>query len=497
MKHLLLYSFFVVLAIASCRHSPQSPAVVPDGNMPREIADILVAKCAVSGCHNAASYANADNLLLDTWEHLFLGGSSGSVVVPYSPQFSSLLYFVNTDSALGVVATPVMPMSEGSVARLPLTKAEYQTLAAWIANGAPDKAGNIAFAPNPEVRQKIYITQQGNDQMAVIDAQSHLIMRYITLGTAPTTLESPHCTRTSSDGGYAYVSFLAGTSLQKIDTKTDKVTANGYVGLGSWNILYPAPAGTSLLTTNWSGNGSMDMLDATGMNHVKPLYTSPGLLVYPHGITSNITFDTFFVTAQYGNTIYKLSATQLLYKMISLDGLPAVTSTSSATVSKNPHEVLMAPDYSKYFVTCQGSNEVIVMDAHKDTVIATIPVGFSPQEMAISRTKQLLFVTCIEDNSTLPGMKGSVYAINYNTLATQRIDGDFYQPHGIAVDDRDGLIYIASTNANINGPAPHHATSGGGRAGWYTVYNLNTLLPVNNKRYQMLTMPYSAATRFW
>ena len=134
---------------------------------------------------------------------------------------------------------------------------------------------------------------------------------------------------------------------------------------------------------------------------------------------------------------------------------------------------------------------------HQDSVITHIPVGTFPQELAISRTKPYIFVTCMEDNSTLAGRRGSVYVINYNTYEVVAVlYGDFYQPHGLAVDDRYGRLYVASTNANPNGPAPHHATACAGRAGWYTIYDINTLQPLNDYRYEVTVMPYSVAARF-
>ena len=145
--------------------------------------------------------------------------------------------------------------------------------------------------------------------------------------------------------------------------------------------------------------------------------------------------------------------------------------------------------WQRLLITCQGTNEVKVMDPHSGEVIKTIPVGTFPQEIAISRTTPYFFVTCMEDATSVPGMKGSVYAINYNTYESIRIEGDFYQPHGITVDDQNGKIYVVSTNANPNGPAPHHATSCNGRAGWYSLLDLNTFRQTDNKRYQLLVLP--------
>ncbi len=487
--------------ISSCVHKPYSQVITADGNFPQDVARILVAKCAVSGCHNAASYHNASELRLDTWDALFDGGSSGAVVVPFNAENSPLLYFVNTNAANGPVATPTMPESTTAFPQSPLTTAEYNTLKNWIASGAPDKNGNVAFSSNPDTRQKIYITQQGCDLLAVVDAEKHVVMRYIPIGASSARIESPHCVRAANDGMHLYASFLNGDYVQKIDTRTDQLAGNANVGSlkanGSWNILYVAPADTAVVTSSWVGDGILAYLNSATMNVDAGRTLGGGsTLVYPHGITSNRTFDTFYVTAQYGNVIYKMSADGMMYKLLSLNGNPPSTSTDSTITAPNPHEILMAPDYTHYFVTCQTSNEVRVLDAHTDSVLAHVSVGTLPQEMAWSTTVPYLFVSCMEDASTVSGMRGSVYAINYNTLETTVIYGDFYQPHGLAVDDKNGLLYVVSTNANPAGPAPHHATACSGRAGWYSIYDLHTLQPINNKRYQLTVMPYSATARF-
>jgi DNA-binding beta-propeller fold protein YncE len=139
-----------------------------------------------------------------------------------------------------------------------------------------------------------------------------------------------------------------------------------------------------------------------------------------------------------------------------------------------------------------------VMSTATDTLMATIPVGAMPQEMDISPSKGYLFVACMEDAANpQPGRHGSVYVININTLQVVKIlYGDFYQPHDVTVDEQDGLVFIPSRNANPGGPAPHHATACNGRAGWYSVYDLNTLQPADTKRYDVTVDPYAIATRF-
>ncbi len=501
---LCMVLFYMQMWGCSCK---KDPGVNPEppletGGFPTDIAKILVTKCATSGCHNDASSVNAAGLRLDTWTHLFEGGANGAEVIPYSPEFSPLLYFVNTDPNRGTTASPTMPFDATGSNPTPLSDEEYNTLKQWIAEGAPDVNGNIAFTANADTRQKIYLSQQGCDLIAVIDAESNLVMRYIKVGTLAGTTESPHCVRFDNAGKYAYVSFLNGTGIQKMDASLDNIVNTGTLGTGSWNIVFVAPNDTMLVTSDWADNGRVLYANTNTMNTVPELTGSgAGLFVWPHGIASDAAFDTCFITGQYGNVVFRWAPKASpfpSYRKISIDGKPPVATNNTDKTSPNPHEIMMTPDRSKYFLTCEGTNEVRVMNAHTDEVMDAIPVGAVPQEIAMSYTKPLMFVTCMEDVDGVPaGRKGSVYVINYNTHVVEKVlKGDFYQPHGITVDDRYGKIYIASTNSNPDGPAPHHATACGGRAGWYSVYSLNTLEPLNSRRYQVTVMPYSADVRF-
>ncbi len=508
MRRLLILTVFAiftaVVCTTSCVHKPQSLVVAPNGGFPDSIGNIFLAKCTNSGCHNQASYTNAGGLLLDTWQHMLQGSVSGAVVVAYNTQLSPLLYYCNAYDSSDILANDAGHLTT------PLTLSQYMTLKRWVAAGAPDRNGNIPFATNPDTRQKIYLTISGCNLIAVIDAQSHVIMRYIKVGTYPGN-EYLHDVTVSGDGMYAYVSFLDNNLLQKIDTRADTVigAANltsavaGVYGTGGWSIINLSPQDTALMVSGFLATGYEVTINTNSLlinNNLSADAHTAGTseFAYPHGIASNATFDTFFATLEYGNVINKFSfAPEFTYKYISLDGNPPIAAKSAT--SPDPHQIQMSPDYSKYFVSCQNSNEVRVMDAYKDTLIKAIPVGAFPQEMAISRSKGYLFVVCMQDSNahTPSGAKGCVTIIDYNTLhVVTTLYGDFYQPHDVCVDEQDGLIYICSTNSNPSGPPPHHVLGNcSGRDGWYTVYNLNTLVMYNN-RYGVPVFPYAISNRF-
>ena len=485
MARLPLFLFALAACfLQACRHDtpkPLQPSAPAQGdNYPETISKIFIGKCATAGCHNASSYENAGGLLLDSWDHLFDGSNSGAVVVPYDIENSSLLYFINTHADLGPTSTPTMPLD-----RTPLSREEYTTMRDWIAKGAPDRSGNIPFASNADTRQKIYIAHQGCDLIGVIDGEKKVIMRYVKAGTSLNP-ETPNYIKTSNDGRYAYACFWQGDAIQKIDTRTDSMVANALHGSSYWKNLQLSPDGNTLLATNWE-------LPATVVFNTSTMQFEKSVtgLQYPESIASGSS-GAYYITERFGNMLCKLLPNGTIQK-ISIDGQPLTTTPSPTT--PNPYRILMSKDGSKYFISCERTNEVRVFDAQTDALTKVIPVGTMPQEMAWSTSTPYLFVSCLNDTVST-GVVGTVYAINYNTYETKKIEGKFFQPHGIAVDDRNDALYVFSRNQDKAGPSPHHSSSCNGRNGFYTIIRLSTLQPYNNKRYEISVDPYSADTRF-
>lgn len=472
----------VCLLFAACKHKPQQVQPADEfGNFPEAVGNIIVTKCATAGCHNEKSYTNAGGLRLDSWAHLFEGANTGAVVVPYDINYSSLLYFICPDSNLGITAAPRMPLNGA-----PLTSEEYVAIRDWIASGAPDKNGNIAFSANAVDRQKIYVVHQGCDMVAVIDAESKLVMRYIPVGVE-TYPESATYIRSAMNGMHAMVSMWYDFGIYKIDARNDKVES--FVNLGDlfWNLLHISPDGTKFVTTN-GDNSALMLVDIATMQ----FQNLGNGFVTPHGVTSNRSFDTFYVTNLVGNTIYKFA--NGYSEQISIDGKPAST-ISGAT--PDPYNIAMSPDYSKYFITCEKSGEVRVLSAANDAVIKAIPVGKQPRNMVFSKRQPYMFVSCMEEDNPNAKSKGSVVVINYNTLeVVKEIKGRFFQPHGLAIDEQENTLYIFNRNQDYDGPAPHHQGPCSGRNGFYMVYDIGTLEPVSTKRYEILVDPYVADARF-
>ena len=424
MKIRLTVAFvFVMLASALFFYSCKKEATIVNGNtgFPNDIQRIFQNKCATAGCHNDKSFQNAAGLNLTTWENLvYKGGVSGSVVIPFRPEFSSLFQFCNTYDDLGLTADPTMPLNAEK-----LSREEILTIRNWIISGCKNRDGEIPFANDFGTRKKIYLSNQGCDVISVIDAQTKLVMRYLTIGKNPAMIEVPHFLTMSSDGQYFYACFTEGEYVQKYNAQNGELLGEVNIGTGSWNVVKLTPDNKTAYVSGLTNPGRLAKINTETMT-LEFMFQGVGLFNNPHGIASTQTGDTLYITAQNGNFFYRFRPNVVAAP----DEISLVKGETPNTITGryDPHEVQFSPDYSKYFFTCQASDEVRVFDATADTLLKVIPVGKFPLEFAISENKNLLFVSCSEEpNPTFPSLKGSVDVIDLNTLSVvNTINGKFF-----------------------------------------------------------------------
>lgn len=493
-RFLLSVSFVIACAslYTGCRQDPPAFDLESSG-YPDAIGQIILANCAVSGCHNAASAHAAAGLDLSTWYTMFKGDRQGAVVIPYSHEHSTLFLICNTFGDLGSTMLPTMPYNDD-----PLTREQMVTLRDWINSGAPSRTGEVAFSGNPH-RRKYYVTNQGCDVVTAIDEETGLAMRYIPVG-ADYSIESPHTLRMSPDGQYWYVCFSNGAYLEKHRTSDDALVGRILLGatasaaFGSWNTFAITPDSRHAFVVHWDPNGAgrIAWVDLETMQCLQVYQSS--LLNQTHGSCVSASGDTLFVTNTASNYVYRFDVsdpTSPSFDQLAIDG----TGVPLNINSDDPHEIALSPDHTKYFVTCSGTNCVRVLNATSDTLMATIPVGIYPVEMSFSQVNPYLYVTCMEDTATYPGKRGSVYIINWQTNAVIGSVYTGHQPHGIAVDDDKGVVAVANRNVVPGGPAPHHSSACAGKNGYLTFIEMTSQGLLSSESYELSVDPYSVLFR--
>lgn len=475
MRKLIFFSllFFALTGVFnSCRKD--APLHVPgQSGYPLHIEKIILGRCAVSGCHNTESAEAASGLDLTTWELMFRGNRSGAVVIPYWSELSPVFLFTNVYHELGNMSTPTMPLG-----REPLSKDEVVQIKEWIAQGAPDANGFVKFSDNPN-RKKYYITNQGCDLVAVIDRESELQMRYVKVGHSESA-ESPHRVLVSPDQQHWYVIFINSNVIQKYRTSDDSFVGEANIGSGSWNTFAITPDSKFAFVSDFA-TGIIAYVDLQQMSLIVKYqgYT------LPHGtvIDNN---SMLYVLDSPGSKLYKIDVS---------DPMSETSTTVNLAPGTVPHEILFSADMSKYFIAAQGRNEVQIYEKSNDGLVASVPTGIFPQELGFSASKNLLFVTCMEDTVSFPGKRGSVTVIDLNTNTVVKNIYTGFQPHGIYVDDDKGVVLVANRNVSLTGPAPHHSSLCAGKNGSLAIIDLNTL-NVLYDRYQELSVdPYAIDAR--
>lgn len=477
----LFFAFIFLLFSSQCRKDPFP--LDPSTNYPTDVGQILVGKCAISGCHNALSKEACGGLDYSTWDKLFEGGHNNSSVIPYRPDQSYLFFSVNTFSDLGPHLHPTMPLNHPH-----LTRDEVLQVRDWIANGAPGANGDVKFSGNPN-RRKIYVANQGCDLVTVIDAETKLVMRCVDVGRNSST-ESPHDITVSPDGQFWYVTFYIGNYLQKYSCVDDRLVAELDLGTSSWHSMAISPDSRYALVSHWEATGRVGLIDLENMTILK-MYL--GLYSYPHGCAFSADGHYSYIVSQMGNFLYKTDLTDLIsvnYDMIPLQ-------TGDIPQNSGPHKpyvVKFSPDNSKYYVICQGTDEVRVYNPANDSLIQIIPTTGVPQLIEFSETTPYAFVTCMSDTNN-NNVISSVDILNYNNDTYVRTVYPGFEERGLAVDDVNGVVYVGNRNVDAGGPAPHHTTACVGKNGDVTIISLSTLQVVPGWRAEVSVDPYSLTIR--
>ena len=475
----------VLVPFGSCTWDKIKPGDYYKG-YPPEIGEIMIQRCATTGCHNEKSSYAAGGLELTSWNKLFEGTIDNAAVVPYRSDQSFLTFFINTYQDLGPALSPTMPYNSEV-----LTRDEVELISNWINDGASNDEGQIMFSDDLS-RKKLYVCNQGCDLVTVFDVETGLVMRYIDVGSVA-AIESPHMVEVTPDGNKLVACFYAGNILQVFNTEDDQLIGEINIGNGSWNTFAISPDSKYAFVINLEASGSIAVVNLETMV-LEESYQGAGLLTWPHGSAMDSLGNTLYVTSQFGNFIYKIDVSDI-HNPVFENVVIAPGEAPSTTFSYNPHEIHFSPDYSHYFVTCQETNEIRVFMPNNDSLITIIPVGKFPQEMSFSESTDYAFVTCMEDDITFSGNVGSVSVIDYNNFISLKQINTGYQPHGIAVDDYKQQVYVINRNASQNGPAPHHTTNCGGRNGYLTIIDMNTLELVPDYKAELSVDPYYVTIR--
>ena len=174
----------------------------------REVKGILDRKCV--SCHSGPTAARG--LELDSWQHILNGSDHGEAVIPFDAE-RSLMYEITTK----LVGGP-HPQELGEPS---LTESENATLNNWISRGAASEEGVLPFTNRDQL---LYVANQGDALISVIDMEKNVVTRTIDLQELGFSENaSPHHIVVEPDGSHWYVSLIGENAILKFDRSNNLI----------------------------------------------------------------------------------------------------------------------------------------------------------------------------------------------------------------------------------------------------------------------------------
>jgi YVTN family beta-propeller protein len=332
--------------------------------------------------------------------------------------------------------------------------------------GAGAEPASVAVTPDGRFA---YVADAGDEAVSVIDTATRK-----TVGEPIEVGRLPFGIAITPDGRLAFVTDRAGEEVSVIDTATRKVVAEIPIGSGGSIPVGVAvsPDGKFAYVTD-SAADAVEVIDTETLEVVgEPIEVGEG----PMGVEFTPDGETAYVVDQRGGEVTAIDTETRKITAIALEG------------AEEPRGIVVSPDGKQAFVVNLLSDSVSVINTETNRETDAIPVGESPQEVAITANGKTVYVTeagtpalqridaekdmVVGSPIPIPGEfpAGIAIAPDQSPIAafavpdiTAGIPAAF---SGAASSDADGTIasysWTFGDGGTASGPSPSHTYSGPG-----------------------------------
>ncbi len=440
--------FAGTILVASCTGDPPAAPpeiIIPDSSQPilysKHVAPIFARSCGSSGCHMNGD--DGGGLKLDTWEPVLEGSTSyGAEVIPHWPERSMLFQHINIDTLLGPVALPHMPLS-----RTALPRDQVLTIRRWIGEGARNDAGDVALGEAS--RPRVFVTNQSEDVVAVIDLATERVARYIAVGErSGGSPEAPHNITLSQDGAYAYVNLIAGGSIEKYDARTFARLGSTAVGSSPAQITI-TPDGSRLFVSNFDVTLRQRWIVVVDASSMAVIDTIADVGDAPHGVVLSPDGRIVITTNALGDdlSVIDVGTLEVVERIPASPDNPIAPGTSPQL---EPYQGEFTRDGRYFWFTCRAGAQVRILDVGARRVVDSIGVATRPLIPSFTPDGREFWA---------PGQaNGQISIIDVETRrVTATISGLATQPHAVAFTSDGRAAFVSCENQKGEG---HHPTSG-------------------------------------
>lgn len=286
-------------------------------------------------------------------------------------------------------------------------------------------AGPAALAAQQGPR--LYVTNQDDATISVIDLDSHTVLETIDLkarGYPPTA--KPHHAQVEPDGSYWYATTIGAGKVLKFDRQNRIVDS---VAMEVPGLLSLSPDRDLLVVArSMSAVNPPRRIVLIRRSDMAVLDEVDIFFPRPHPL---VTFDGWIYVASLGvNQMATVRADDSEVTLVDVDG-PAHTFTQYA----------LSPDHRWLAVTASTSNRVLVFslaDPARPVLAQELPMEAGPFEPVFSYDGKYLIVTNLDANAVT-----FVDAATWQTVGVVKHES-FRQPHGIALGPDGRYVYVSN-----------------------------------------------------
>ena len=415
----------VALLAAGCEGDDTTAAIDYDSiqtiGYTQHVQPLLSDKCATSGCHSSAG--RSAGLSLASWDDLIAGSEYGECVISRRSG-RSLLTLLFDGTALRK-AHPALQRA--------LTTPEVNFLKRWIDGGARNDAGAV---PYQNSMKKVYVPNQGEDNVSIIDAEHLVVTKIVDVGTS-LIVEGPHFV--TADEHFWYVSLINAGEVWKFDAHTDTLVGKAAIP-GAPALLALTPDGGKLYVSQFTTvfTNKLSVVNTATMTLTReiPVWSMP------HGLRMN----------HAGTIVY---AANMMSDNVSVIDVAADTVITSVLLAWDvnptgspkymPMEVAVSPDDALVAIACSETGEVRMISAASNAVVDSFQVGDQPWHLQFTPDNTFCYVTNRRDH-TVSAIHLPMHHVMkvFETPNEPRI---FNYPHGCDISPDGQYTFVSNENS--------------------------------------------------
>lgn len=472
--NLLALILISIIAFSGCDEETIVPLVdeTNNGFQKKEVAEIFAQNCLDAGCHGNSEPHH--NLKLTSYSEM-IRGSIGRPLGNHSHKL--LTKTTHSDDVYG--GSPIIPFNAeksllyqlitGSIEdqnqRMPyqrnvLSQSQIDKIKNWINEGARDYNGNVPYSGG----QKIYVCNQGSDEIFEIDAQHNVVSRIINVDQIATVTDAPH--NIQIHGGYYYVTLIAAGRLLKIDAATNQVVGqvSGIENAGMIQITNDGKtAFVSRSSTAPSIYNVIYAIDTETMT--KKADISLPVTGLPHAIWLSSDDKKLYVGNMTKDRVSIVDVTSL--EVLEDD----IVLSAGVDPTHEPMHLYVSPDDKYLYVNCRKSSLMLIINLATKQILQELVIKEHPMQSAISEDGNKIYtVSHHEPIITEITKNGESWSITREFTSEA-----FHHLYGADLSPDGKFLYVTCSNNDPNHQFErHYKIAGEVRPSLVCVYDVTT-----------------------